>query len=155
MKLFLKLFGMILVVLSGVGTATASQAAEKPKITLEIHQAETKPAPGLTEVTVEGTKQKVYLHREAALTKSDVAGASAQADNAQNPAVAIRLTKDGSKKIAQLTERHLNKPLAIILNGKVVSAPIVRDKITGEKMILSGKFTKEEAEQIARTLRSK
>jgi preprotein translocase subunit SecD len=45
--------------------------------------------------------------------------------------------------------------LAILLNGKVVAAPTVRDKITGETLVLSGKFTKEEADRIAVGLRGK
>jgi preprotein translocase subunit SecD len=152
---FRKSAGVILAFLGGLIATQPAEASDKPKITFEIRRAETEPGPGLTETNVQGSKQKVYLHREAALTRTDIAGALVTEEKGQPRAVSIRLTKEGSKKIAQLTQRHLNKPLAILVNGQVISAPVVRSKITGENILLTGNFTNEEAERIAVALRSK
>jgi preprotein translocase subunit SecD len=141
-------------VIGNLSMSAILPAQDKEKATLEIRQAETEPAPGLVEAVVEGSKQKLYLHRESVLTKADIAGALAKRADDQ-AMVEIRLTEKGQKKFARATERHVNKPLAILVNGKVVSAPIVRDKITGENLQLTGNFTPEQAEQIARALRGK
>jgi preprotein translocase subunit SecD len=61
----------------------------------------------------------------------------------------VRLTEDGAKKLAKLTENHVGQPLAIMLDGKVLAAPVVRDPITGGKALITGNFTKEEAARIA------
>ena len=138
-----------------VSTLTAQAQKEAPAVKLEIRRAETTAGPGLSEATIEGTNKKIYLHREAGITKTDIAGALAKKEDGQAYVVEVRLTEAGHEKFARLTERHLNKPLAIILDGKVVSTPVVRDKITTQNLVLSGNFTKKEAVRIATALRSR
>ena len=41
------------------------------------------------------------------------------------------------------------KPLVILVDGKVLSAPIVREKISGGRAVIAGRFTEEEAKHIA------
>jgi preprotein translocase subunit SecD len=68
--------------------------------------------------------------------------------------VEVELTKEGRQKLARVTKAHQGKPLAILVDGKVVAAPIVRDEITGDARI-SGSFSKEEAERIAKGIKGK
>ena len=72
-----------------------------------------------------------------------------------NPAIAITFTKEGQKKFAELTRQHKGKPLAIIVDGKVLCAPTVRDEVSGDKAMISGSFTKEETEKIANGIKAK
>ena len=127
-----------------------AQAAVK----VEVRRAESKPAEGLTEAKVEGTDQKVYLHKEVELSNEDIAGAKAVTDPSKANVVDVELTKEGQKKLARLTKDHQGKPLAILVDGKVVAAPVVRDEITGHARI-SGNFTKEEAERIAKGIKDR
>src|SRR5947209_13981317 len=83
--------------------ADGDQPQAKPGAGFELRRAESKPAEGLTEATVEGTKNKVYLHKEVALTSADVAGARATAKEGEKPAVEVTLTAGGKKKFADLT----------------------------------------------------
>src|SRR5690242_7835703 len=53
----------------------AGQTARSPTTAFEMRLAETMPAAGLTEAQVEGSPEKVYLHREAIVTNADVAEA--------------------------------------------------------------------------------
>lgn len=138
-----------------IGWASAGQPAEKSAVKFELRRAESKPAEGLTEATVAGTKDRVYLHREAALTNQDITQARVTTDVNDNPAVEITLTEEGRKKFAKLTEDHQGKPLAIMVAGKVISAPVVRETITEGRVFLSGRFTKEEVERIARAIKEK
>ena len=123
-------------------------------VKFEVRRAERKPAEGLTEAKVEGTDTKVYLHKEVELTNEDIAGAKAVTDESKANIVEVELTKEGRQKLARVTKAHQGKPLAILVDGKVVAAPVVRDEITGHARI-SGNFTKEEAERIAKGIKGK
>jgi preprotein translocase subunit SecD len=140
------------------GCAAGTRAAPQPDRSgsgFEVRRAEDKPGEGLTEATVAGSARKVYLHREAALTGRDVTEARAIVDGTNGPAVEITLTEEGRKKLAKLTEGHQGKPLAILVNGKVLSAPVVRGTISQGKALISGRFTKAEAETIAKGIAGK
>jgi preprotein translocase subunit SecD len=138
-----------------VATDPANQDDKKSPIKFELRRAESKPAAGLTEAVVAGTKEKVYLHKEAAITNKEIAEAHAATDDSNNPAIAITFTKEGRKKFAELTRQHQGKPLAILVDGKVLCAPTVRDEVSGDKAMISGSFTKEETEKIANGIKAK
>jgi preprotein translocase subunit SecD len=127
---------------------------DKPKVKIEFRRAETKAAEGLTEATVPGSKQKIYLHKAADLTNADVAEATVGEDAGKKPTLDIKFTKEGVKKAATLSAEHRNKPVAIVINGKVVSAPVIRAKIA-ERAQITGDFTKEELEKIAKAINEK
>ncbi len=59
------------------------------------------------------------------------------------PEIGLELTSDGSTLFAQITKRNVGKPLAIYLDGAPISAPMVREEITGGKATISGNFTPE------------
>jgi preprotein translocase subunit SecD len=137
-----------------VGDVSADKPLDAPRVKVEFRRAESKPAAGLIEATVEGSKQKVYLHQTAAATEQDIAEARVAEDSQQHPAVEIRFTEEGGKKIAKLTEQQKDKPIAILVNGKVISAPIVRSTISKRAMI-TGNFTKEEVEKLVKGINGK
>lgn len=70
------------------------------------------------------------------------------------PMVMISFDEAGTRKFAQLTAANVGNPLAIVLDGKVLSAPIVNEPITGGQAQISGGFTQETANQLAIALRS-
>ena len=92
--------------------------------------------------------QEVLVPTE--LTGADVASADvifSQVDG--SPAVGIEFTPEGAKKFEKLTEENVGKNLPILLDGSVISAPVVQEKITGTSAQISGSFTLEQAKQIA------
>jgi preprotein translocase subunit SecD len=127
---------------------------EKPKVTVEFRLAEKKPADGLTEVKIEGTDEKVYLHKKAEATNADIAKASAGVDNALGPCIDILFTDAGAKKMQTVSEKHRGKMMAIVIDGKVVSAPTIQAKFS-DKCQITGKYTKEEAEKLAKAISGK
>jgi preprotein translocase subunit SecD len=152
MTLLTKAPAVALVFLCCIAWASAAQP-KNAGVKFELRRAETKSAEGLTEATVTGTKSKVYLHKEAPITNKDIARAEPRTDNGNKPAVQIVFTEEGRKKLAKLTEEHQGRPLAVMVNGKVICAPIVRDKISGGQAVVSGNFTMEEAESIAKGIK--
>src|SRR3989338_550786 len=74
-------------------------------------------------------------------------------DNVTNePIVTIQFNDEGAKLFEEITERNIGKPLAIFLDGQILSAPIVQDKISGGSAQITGRFTRQEAQEIARNL---
>lgn len=70
------------------------------------------------------------------------------------PAVTIQFNSDGAKKFAAMTQKHVGKQFAIILDGQVISAPVIQEAILGGQSQISGNFTVESANQLAISLNS-
>jgi len=70
------------------------------------------------------------------------------------PVVSITFDQQGGAKFAKLTTENVNRPFAIILDGKVLSAPNINEPILGGSAQISGNFTVESANQLAISLRS-
>lgn len=69
------------------------------------------------------------------------------------PVIGFEFDQAGRSKFGRLTERNIGKPLAIILDGTLYSAPIIRDRIPG-KGIIEGNFTQEEVNDLIAVMRA-
>ena len=96
----------------------------------------------------------VLLHKEASLIGSDLDESYAGVDEIGLPAVNLSLTNDGRVKFGQVTEKNKGKLLAIILDGKVMSAPRINEPIWGGKAIITGNFTPDETRALISVLNS-
>lgn len=70
------------------------------------------------------------------------------------PVVSITFDQQGGERFAKLTSDNVNRPFAIILDGKVLSAPNINEPILGGSAQISGGFTVDQANQLAISLRS-
>ncbi|MBI4138129.1 MAG: protein translocase subunit SecD [Candidatus Wildermuthbacteria bacterium] len=70
----------------------------------------------------------------------------------QVPQIGLRFNEEGAKLFEDITERNIGKPLAIFLDGAVLQAPVVQDKISGGQAQITGQFTVEEVRKIVRNL---
>ena len=125
--------------------------SETEKVTLEFRIAEDKPAANLTEIVFEPIGEIFYLHNEVLLNQYDVESATVVIQQ-ERPAVELILTSEGTKKFEELTAQNIGKRFGMILNGKLLLAPIIRDTIPGGRAIITGIFAKSEAEAIANGL---
>ncbi len=84
--------------------------------------------------------------------------ANAQVDFGGNqfgaPEIAFELTRDGEGLFASITEENVGRRLAIILDGVVQSAPVIKGRIGGGRGVIEGQFTVDEAKDLALVLRS-
>ena len=74
--------------------------------------------------------------------------------NTQNPLISLEFNKEGKELFAKITEEHIGKPVAILLDEIIVSAPIVQESIKEGRAVISGNFSISEAKQIVRRLNS-
>jgi len=84
------------------------------------------------------------------LTGADIAGATvifSQVDG--SPGVGIEFTPEGAKKFETITGENIGRALPILLDGQVISAPVVREKISGTSAQITGDFDLETAKQMA------
>jgi len=68
------------------------------------------------------------------------------------PEVALEFDSEGAKLFEDITGRNINKPVAIFLDGYVISQPTVNEKITGGQAVISGRFSLAEAKTLAQRL---
>jgi preprotein translocase subunit SecD len=116
-------------------------------VRFEVRLAEDKPAPGLRQAKVSGSDRSVYLHDEIVVSNSDISAARlVQASPAQY-SVGIEFNASGTEKIRAATGSHIGKPVAILLDGQVVMAPVVRASL-GASAVITGNFTRTQAERI-------
>jgi preprotein translocase subunit SecD len=70
------------------------------------------------------------------------------------PIISFRFNQSGARKFGAFTKDHVNEPFAIVLDDKVISAPVIREPILGGTGQISGNFTVESANNLAIQLRS-
>ncbi len=98
--------------------------------------------------------EPILLKKEAVLTGNDLADAKSGFDSSMMPDVNLTLNSEGVKKFAKVTQENVGKRLAIVLDGKVKSAPVIREPISGGNAQITGSFTVEEARDLALVLRA-
>ena len=70
------------------------------------------------------------------------------------PVVSFRFDSVGGRRFGQVTSENVGRPFAIVLDGKVISAPVIREAILGGTGIISGGFTVQEASDLSLLLRA-
>jgi preprotein translocase subunit SecD len=71
---------------------------------------------------------------------------------AQQPAVRVDFNAQGKQLFATITDKNVGRELAIFLDGKLLSAPVIQEKIDDGTAIISGSFTAQEAKDLATNL---
>jgi preprotein translocase subunit SecD len=96
------------------------------------------------------------VQKVAAVTGRDLKGAYPSRDENGRPAVSFNLTNEGSQKFGRVTEANIQKRLAIVLDGRIQSAPVINSRITDSGIITGGAggFQQEEAQDLSLKLRS-
>src|SRR6266404_8689687 len=96
----------------------------------------------------------IVVSRNPVVTGLDMRGLSAkpaQYNNGSDFEIDFSLTADGARRLSDATSKHINDQLAIVFNREAKSAPRINSKISDHGQI-SGNFTKQAAEDLARTL---
>lgn len=70
------------------------------------------------------------------------------------PVVFFKFDSIGARKFGEITKNNIGKPFAIVLDGRVISAPVIRSAILGGSGIISGSFTVQEVQDLALLLRA-
>jgi SecD/SecF fusion protein len=103
----------------------------------------------------EDDKEPLLLEKQAVMTGDALTDASMRFDESQfnEPLVTLQFNAAGAKKFADITSVNIGKRLAIVLDGKIQSAPRIRESIPSGEAVITGRFTVEEAGDLALILR--
>ena len=110
---------------------------------------------GIETFILKDTQEKISVSKRIILTGDNLIDANPKYDNInQEPIVAFTLNRLGSQRFGQATSKNIGKRLAIILDNEAISAPVIRDAITGGQGTISGNFTFQSATDLSLLLRS-
>ncbi len=98
--------------------------------------------------------QKIPVYTRIEVSGESLKDSQADFDQHNMPVVTTTFDATGARKFAKLTTDHVNERFAIVLDGKVLSAPAIREPIPGGRGQISGGFTLQGAKDLAVLLRS-
>jgi len=124
--------------------ATAVLAA----VRFEVRLAEDRPIPGLVVAQVANSGRVIYLHPEIVVSNEDIAQTWLSQDGPDGFGVSVQFLPAGADRMRQATATHVGRPVAILIDGAVVMAPVVRSPIN-ESAMITGHFTQADAQRIA------
>jgi preprotein translocase subunit SecD len=144
--------------LFGISEPSVRTSSYKDKLRVIVELPgikDTNSAIGLIGKTAQLLFAEVGGGEEGSLIPTDLTGADLKDSKVQfdpqtsKPVVALNFTEEGAKKFEEITARNISKPLPIILDNTVISAPVVQDKISGGSAVITGTFTTEEAKNLS------
>ncbi|MGD0883866.1 MAG: protein translocase subunit SecD [Thermodesulfovibrionales bacterium] len=105
--------------------------------------------------TGEVTKRPILLKKQTLMTGDLLSDAKVSIDQRFNePYVSIIFNAAGAKLFEDITAANVKKRLAIILDGSIYSAPVIQERIAGGNAQITGRFSMDEARDLAIVLRA-
>ncbi len=101
-------------------------------------------------------EEPLLINKKASLTGSSLVTAFVRFDESHfnEPMVSLKFDARGTRRFAYITGNHIGERLAIVLDGKVQSAPRINEKIPSGEAVISGRFSQQEAQDLAMVLRA-
>src|SRR5436305_7155583 len=96
-------------------------------------------------------EERLLVKKKADLGGDRVSGSNAYYGN-EGWTVQLKFDSEGAKKFGQITEQYKGHRFAIVLDGVIQSPPVIRDAIYGGVAIITGKFSEQEARELASVL---
>ena len=113
------------------------------------------PSFGSEKLSFEDGSEEAVVSKRIVINGENLLDAKPTMDNQSNQTVvSFTLDRVGAKRFAKATTTGIGKRLAIILDGKIISAPVIRDAIVGGSGQISGNFTFQSATDLSLLLRS-
>jgi len=140
----------IIVLLSASCTKRLEKKLISPKVKIEFRMASDKPVDGFEEKELNG--KKIFLNPKVEITEKDIACVYQVNDQNYLPTISLEMNKIGTQKFAELTANNISKMLAIIVNGKIVMAPVIQSKILGGKVQITTGPVKPEIDSLFKSM---
>lgn len=114
-----------------------------------------RPPPGISILPDAKTGMSYAIEDRVALDGERLTDARASFDpNTNRPVVTFRFDSVGARQFAEITSANVGRPFAIVLDGEVLSAPVIEEPITGGSGQIRGNFTLEETTVLSALLRA-
>jgi hypothetical protein len=120
---------------------------------LSLYLEADKEEPQARAFPVVNTQERILVEPFPCLTDDVVRAAKvSDAQNNGRPQIEVMLTEYGERILTAITEQYTGKRLAIVANGKVISAPIIQSIVPGGRFVITGAFSNKEAKALASAL---
>jgi len=124
-------------------------------MSVSVEEAKSGRMPPQSEILPDREGLPYLVEKRIAMPGEDLADAQPSFEQRTNQAVVMfRFNAAGTRRFARLTEQSVGLPLAVVLDGVVLAAPIIREPILSGSGQISGNFTMESANSLAVLLRS-
>jgi preprotein translocase subunit SecD len=136
---------------------TAKMEFRMVDTTVSPDQAQQGRLPPESELLMSASPPKVpyVVKKQVLVSGGELTDAQPGFDQRTNePIVSFRFNTTGARKFAQATVENVGQPFAIVLDNEVISAPVIREPITGGQGQISGSFTVQSANDLAVLLRA-
>ncbi|MBI4963341.1 MAG: protein translocase subunit SecD [Desulfomonile tiedjei] len=130
------------------GDVAAAEKGDIPSGDELLYQLNRNPRTGVV------TKSAFLVKKQILMTGDVITDAKVQPDRGGKMIIHIDLNRIGAQQFERITGEHVRERLAIILDNRVYSAPVIKDKISGGSAIIEGAFSPEEAHDLALVLRA-
>jgi preprotein translocase subunit SecD len=135
--------------------ATATESSTSP--VFQIRLVLDAPSADSEQMTLETKHPNIpanvfNVQRTILLDQTALKSARASTDGLGHPIIDIVFSEKGTKEFAEITRRYIGKRLAIIIDGKLYQAPVLKTEIKGGKAQISGSFSQEEANAFAKEI---
>lgn len=120
---------------------------------LKMKEADPQKAPELDEEKLKGSLRIMLSFKATELTgKYFKKSALVFNETTFEPTVSLEFNSEGAKIFEELTKKNINKRLAIFIDDSLISAPVVKEAISGGQAVITGNFTVKEAQELVRNL---
>ena len=139
-----------------IGT-TAKLTFRLVDLTMTAQQALATRPPAESEVlkSTEADRQPYLVEKRVMVSGEDLVDAQPGFDpQTREPVVTFRFNNSGARRFGAVTVENVGRPFAIVLDNEVISAPVIRQPITGGSGQISGGFTVQQANDLAILLRA-
>jgi beta-lactamase regulating signal transducer with metallopeptidase domain len=130
-------------------TAVAAPATGASGLTMRLIDDRADPATRPQAARVASPDGDLWLEREVPITGAMVSSAVANIDPDGRPIVKFALTPAGKSRFAELTRQNIGRRIAVLVDDKVVFAPVIRSQILNGSGEISGHFSVAEAKALA------
>jgi preprotein translocase subunit SecD len=142
----------IYLIISSIIVGLVYSCTEKPQnikpVKVEFRIAEIEPCDNTDEYSFENTQERYYLHQEVLCGNDDIKSTFVE-KTLDHYSVLLEFTQKGTEKWSEITGNNIGKRIGILVNDKLVTAPIIRARIDQGKALITGEFSKQEAQRIA------
>lgn len=136
MKVLLTIF-LLLITFSAHAGSPPPGAVKSSDPVVAIHAVHESHVAGDKEIVSEADKKTYHLDASAIIGAKNIKSVTlAKLPNSGRPALYVTLDEEGARRLEASTKKNIGAPLAIVIDGEVRSAPIVREAITGGQIMI-------------------
>jgi len=110
--------------------------------------------PSMVDLPETDSGQLLRIEKRPLVAGENLVDAQQSFDQSSLPVVSFKFDSVGARKFGEATLKNVGRRFAIVLDNKIISAPVIRDAILGGSGIISGNFTVESARDLALLLRA-